>query len=75
MFNRSKNKQTNRLKDEADHSIEGLWKAVKQVFEEYPKETISIEYGHLYANYNECLKHNGNTHMMEWERNSVMVSD
>ena len=29
------------------------------MFEEYPKETISIEYGHLYANYNECLKHNG----------------
>jgi len=29
------------------------------VFKEYPKESISIEYGHLYANYNECLKHNG----------------
>jgi len=43
----------------SDHTVEGLWRAAKQVFDEYPRELISIEYGHLYSNYNECLKQNG----------------
>ena len=29
------------------------------IFWDYPKETIQICYGHLYANYNECLKYGG----------------
>ena len=58
LFNSLKN-WTDRLKDQADHTVEGLWRAAKQVFDEYPRELISIEYGHLYSNYNECLKRSG----------------
>ena len=47
------------MKDKADHSIERLWRAIKNVFDEYPEETISIECGNIYENYDECLKHNG----------------
>jgi hypothetical protein len=52
-------RKTDRLKKEANKSIDELWTVVKNVYDEYPKESIQICYGHLYANYNECLKHNG----------------
>lgn len=58
IFN-SLQKRADRLKKQSDHSIDGLWTAVQDVFREYPKETIQICYGHLYANYIECLKHDG----------------
>ena len=45
---KSLKKRTDRLKDQADHTVEGLWRAAKQVFDEYPREFISIEYGQLY---------------------------
>jgi len=48
-------KWTVRLKDQADHTVEGLWRAANQVNDEY----FSIEYGHLYSHYNECIKQNG----------------
>lgn len=58
IFN-SLQKRTDRLKKQSDHSIDGLWDAVQNVFQQYPKEIIEICYGHLYANYNQCLKHAG----------------
>jgi len=61
------------LRDKTDHSIEGLWRAIKNVFDEYPEDTISIECGNLHENYDECLRHNGDnrlptsTHIMASE--------
>lgn len=51
--------RVNHLKDPNDKSLIRLWEATKQCFDDYPKETIFICFGHLYANYNECLKHDG----------------
>lgn len=52
-------KRVDRLKHVSDKDLISLWEAVKQVWAEYDRETIEIAYGHLYANYNECLRHNG----------------
>jgi hypothetical protein len=58
LFN-SLQKRVDRIKDQADKTLDMLWNVTKEVFDSYPKETIQICYGHLYANYNECLKHDG----------------
>lgn len=58
LFN-SLQKRTDRLKAEGEESLVVLWEVVQRVFIEYEKETIQVCYGHLYANYNECLAHDG----------------
>jgi hypothetical protein len=58
IFN-SLQKRVDHLKSKGDHSILALWDATEKSFEDYPKDAISVSFGHLYANYNECLKHNG----------------
>jgi hypothetical protein len=58
IFN-SLQKRVDRIKEDSDRSLESLWEITKKVFDDYPKETIEICYGHLYANYNECLLHHG----------------
>jgi hypothetical protein len=52
-------KRTDHLKDQGDKTLAGLWIDVKQAFKDFPKETIQVCYGHLYANYNMVIRHRG----------------
>ena len=58
LFN-SLQKKVDHLKAEDDHTLLALWNATLAVFVNYPKRTISICFGHLYSNFNECLRYNG----------------
>jgi len=58
IFN-SLQKQSWRLKEEGNRSLEGLLDAVQRAWDKYLKESISIAYDHKFACYNQCLKHDG----------------
>jgi hypothetical protein len=55
IFN-SLQKRTYKLRRESNHNILDLWQKVSQIYNEYPKDTIAIGYGHLFACFNETLK-------------------
>ena len=58
LFNSLK-KKVHHLKAGTDKSLMALYSAIQKVYEDYPKDTISVIFGHLYANYNACLSANG----------------
>jgi len=58
LFNSLK-KRVNHLKAGNDKSLSSLYEAIHKVYDDYPSETISIIFGHLYANYNACLQSDG----------------
>jgi hypothetical protein len=58
LFN-SLQKKVDHLKAEDDHTLLALWYATLAEFQNYPKQTISVCFGHLYANFNQSLLHNG----------------
>lgn len=58
IFN-SLQKRVNHLKSEGDRTLLTLWDATEQVYNSYPPPILSICFGHLYANYNQCLMHQG----------------